>query len=403
MKRSLLVVFAAAALTGCTSQPTSTASTEQAALAGAPIPVTSRSPEAVAQFRKGEALLNNLRNAEAAAAFGEALKLDPGFVLARAFHGQATPGPDGLKEIEDAAAAASALPEAERVEIEAMLASRRGDNGAAQKALARLIELAPTDWRGYYAQGVLALTEQRYGDAVQSLKKATELNPKEAAGAQNMIGYAALRQDDAGSAVSAFEEYARTLPQEPNPQDSLGEALLAAGRFKESEAAFAKAIELSPGFWNAHEGMAFARFYAGDWAGGRAALAKAKDTTTRPGDKVGLDGELAAAATAQGKTAEALQLLDASEKTAGAQPSDIAFVPVNRAQTLIVAGRYRDALAPANAAVKTADSGQFRRALTEPAHAGAARAHHRRSAARRRECREGDVGGARSGCVGKAG
>ena len=55
-----------------------------------------------------------------------------------------------------------------------------------------------------------------------------------------------------------------------------GEALLGAGKFAEAETAFRKALELSPQFWNAHEGIAFAKFYAGDWAGGREALTAAK-------------------------------------------------------------------------------------------------------------------------------
>ena len=81
---------------------------------------------------------------------------------------------------------------------------------------------------------------------------------------------------DADGAIAAFQEYVRILPQEPNPQDSLGEALLAAGRFKEAEAAFQKALDLSPQFWPGHQGIAYARLYAGDWKGGREAFAQAR-------------------------------------------------------------------------------------------------------------------------------
>ncbi len=356
--KTTLIVIGAALLTGCSPPPASPPASQQPTASSTTISMTSKSPEAVAHFQKGEMLLDNLRTAEAAEEFSQALKLDPDFVLARAYHGQATPGPDGLKEIESARAAAGSLPEAERTLIEGIAANRRGDFANARVAYTRLTELAPGDWRGHFALGQRLLGDQKYSEAVQTLKKATDLNPN-AGGAQNMLGYAALRQRDTEGAIAAFTEYARILPQEPNPQDSLGEALLAAGRFKESEAAFQKALELSPQFWNAHEGIAYARFYSGDWRGGRDALTKAKAAATRRIDKISVDDEMAAAAVAQGNTAEALRVLDEAEKTAGAQTSEIAFIPVRRALTLVAAGRAREALAPIAAALKTADSGEL--------------------------------------------
>jgi tetratricopeptide (TPR) repeat protein len=171
------------------------------------------------------------------------------------------------------------------------------------------------------------------------------LNPT-AGGAQNMLGYAALRQGDTAGAIAAFEQYAKILPQEPNAHDSLGEALLGAGRFQEAEAAFQKSLEVSPQFWAAHEGMAYTKLYRGDWAGGTAALVKAKETATRWADKIQVDDELVAVAAAQRNTAQALKMIDAIEKTVGPQPSDVAFEPLRRGMVLLDAGRAKEALAP---------------------------------------------------------
>ena len=96
--------------------------------------------------------------------------------------------------------------------------------------------------------------------AFPALQQATRLNAG-AAFAQNMLGYALLRQGDSAGAIKAFEEYVRMLPQEPNPQDSLGEALMAAGKFQEADAAFNRALMLSPQFWNAFEGLAYTNDY----------------------------------------------------------------------------------------------------------------------------------------------
>ena len=357
MKTSLFVI-AAALLAGCSSQPASKPASQPPGAAGTKLSVTSKSPDAVTHFQKGETLLDNLRASEAADEFSQALKLDPDFVLARAYLGQATPGPDGLKEIERAREAAGSLPEAERALIEGLAMERSGDFANARKSYTRVTELLPGDWHGHFALGQRLLGDQKYAEAVRTLKKATELNPN-AGGAQNSLGYAALRQKDTEGAIAAFTEYARILPQEPNAQDSIGEALLAAGRFEEAEAAFQKALELSPQFWNAHEGIAYTRFYRGDWKGGREALLKAKSGATRRVDKITTDDEIAAAAAAQRNTDQALSVLAASEKTDGAQPSEVAFIPVRRAMVLVAAGRPREALAPIDAALKVADGGQL--------------------------------------------
>ena len=87
MKR-LLVVLAATLLSACTSQAPAPANQEPAATSST-IPVTTKSQEALARFKEGEALLDNIRFSEAAAKFSEAMKLDPDFVLARAYHGAA--------------------------------------------------------------------------------------------------------------------------------------------------------------------------------------------------------------------------------------------------------------------------------------------------------------------------
>jgi Flp pilus assembly protein TadD len=356
MKAPLLVVLALT-LGACSAQNDSAPAQAPAEpTANATIPISSKSPEAVEQMKEGEQLLENLRPVEAAAKFNDALKLDANFTLARAMHGQATQGPAGLKEIETAASAASGLPEAERMLIEGIQATRRGEPGKALEAYRRVTQIAPGDWRGHRYLGQQLMGDEKYADAVQALRKATELNPK-AGGAHNMLGYAALQQGDTSGAVAAFTEYARIVPQEPNPQDSLGEALLAAGKFSEAEAAFRKAAELSPDFWNAWDGIAYAKFFAGDAAGARDALATARGLAPRPGDKLAVDQLLAAMADAQGNAAEALRILGASEMVTEAP--NVAFVPVIRATVLSRSGRYREALPLISAGLARAEGGEL--------------------------------------------
>ncbi len=350
MKRLLLPVLVLCA--ACTSPAPPADTAAQTPAASATITTTSSSPEAVAQLRNGEQLLDNLRIAEASEAFAQAVALDSNFVLAHAYHGYTVSGADGIKELDAAAAAAAGLPAAERALVEGIAAARAGDVAKANAAYARVTELAPGDWRGHFIRGQQFLESSKYAEAVESLKKATALNP-EAGGAQNSLGYAALRQGDADGAVAAFEQYARILPTEPNAQDSLGEALLSAGRFADAEAAFRKALSLSSGFWASHEGIAYAKFYAGDVAGARSALAEARAGAPRTADRLGVDATLAAIAMAQRDTRGALAMLDTAEKANADDATSVAFVPIRCALVLSEAGRHRDALVPVGAALAT--------------------------------------------------
>ena len=355
MKRLALVVCVLS-FPACSSQPGSAPATSLAPAAPARIPVTTKSPDALAHYQKGVAFFENARVAEGLEELRQALALDPDFATARALRGVGTPGPEGLKELEAALAAAANLPEAERLVIEANLAQRRGDQATLAARLQRVTELAPGDYLGFLLLGQEMLTEQKYAEAQQALKKATELNPSNG-GAQNQLGYASLRQGDTAAAIAAFEQYARIQPQEANAQDSLAEALLAAGRFEEAESAFAKAIELAPQFWPAQQGIAYAKFYSGDWAGGRAALTKARDIAPRPIDKLSVDADLASAFAAHRDFAQALKVLDAMEKASGLGADEVAFLPVLRGLTQMDAGRPRESLAAIRSALAVADSG----------------------------------------------
>ena len=324
--------------------------------------ITSKSPEAVERLKKGEILQVNQRTSEALAEFDAALALDPDFALAHAARGSATPGPDGLKELEAAASAASALPTAERSLIEGVLAQRQGEIANARAAYTNLTTAAPGDWRGHYLLGVLLLGVTEYAAAVPELRKAIELDTA-VGGANNMLGYAALQQGDVAAAIKAFEDYTRLLPNEPNPQDSLGEALLAAGRFADAEAAFRKALELSPEFSSGWDGLAYTKHYAGDAAGARDALAKEKAVASRPIDKLGADELRAVMMIAQGNTAEGLALYATLDNIPDAMPLS-AFIPLRRSLVLTGLGRPREAMPLIAAALKRAESGELPRGLS---------------------------------------
>jgi tetratricopeptide (TPR) repeat protein len=352
--KKLLVSLAMLPLFGCAGSTPETAQKS----ATRDIPITSKSPEAVDHFQKGRTLFENQRPAEAAAEFDQALKLDTDFALARAMHGVVTPGGDGLKELEQAATQASSLPEPERVYIEALLVGREGDVAKNTHTWTRLTEVAPDDWHAHQGLGMALFFQMKDAEAAAAFQKAISLSPQ-AGSAINMLGYAYLRQGKANEAIDAFKRYVSAMPNEPNPQDSLAEALMAGGQLTEAEAGFRKAAEMSPQFWQAWEGAAYAKFFAGDWAGGREALAKSRQAAPRPVDRMASDEMSAWASLAERKIPEALKKLDAAEKSADALPANVANINLDRAVIMLDGARYRDALTAISSALTLADNGKL--------------------------------------------
>ena len=307
------------------------------------IPATTKSDDARQHYERGLALSENVRVAEAIEEFALALKLDPGFVSARAMLAFHTPGEAGLQQLAQVNQQTNDLPEAERTFVR-MLRARRGSDAKEAVAEARkLVALVPESSRARTELGQALIAIQDYGAAAAEAQKAIELNARFGP-ALNMLGYAMLQQGRMPEAIDAFQRYAAVMPQEPNAQDSLGDALLAAGRYADAEAAFRKAVEISPTFWNGYEGIACAKFYQRDFAGAREAFENGRKVANRPGDRATLEAVAAFEALAEDKPADAMKILDAIEQIPSIPPDRLAVLPIARALVLLHARQMRDAL-----------------------------------------------------------
>jgi len=329
--------------------PTAAAPVEPPQLAAASqttgIPITSKSPQAIEEFKIGRDQFENMRPAESLEHFKKALELDPDFAQAHAYAAFLLPGAEGLAELDKAAQIAGSLPEAERLNIEAIVAERRGEGAKAAELTKKLGQLAPGDWRAHWYMGTQASQQHRWDDATTELKKAVELNPK-AGTVYNQLGYSYLMQGNKDGAVAAFKNYAEAAPNEPNAHDSLADALLAANKLDEAEAEYKKALEVSPQFWFSWGGIAATHALRGDWKGAYEALASAAKAAPRPSDKLEAKSILAWTQFSEGKAADAFETVAALEKEAESQkqPVNLAFAGLDRVGMLIETGKAKDAL-----------------------------------------------------------
>lgn len=316
--------------------------------ASQPIPgeisITSTSPEAVKLYLAGRDKALNFANEEAAELFRKALALDEKFALALAMLGKVTPGEAGLAQVQRAAGLAAGLPETERLSIDVILAERKGEDERARNLKRQIADLAPQDWLAQYQLGVQDSYDHKSQATILHLNKAIKLNPK-AAEAYNYLGYTLAQQGQTEEGIAAVRKFVDLKPNESNSWDSFGEVLLLAGKYDEAEAAFRKATVISPSDWMSWIGVAYARFFRGDFAGGRQAANGSKKWITRAPDKLAVDLVLAWSQLAEGNADEALREVDAIEKDAQARKADfqLAWAAVERAEMLAELGRNEEA------------------------------------------------------------
>ncbi|MEZ4379550.1 MAG: tetratricopeptide repeat protein [Gemmatimonadales bacterium] len=227
------------------------------------IPITSRSPEAIAHFLEARALQEALTPHEAHLHYARALALDPAFALAAYGLGATAPTPRAAREhLAHAASLAAAGSEGERLLIRALQA-RLDEGPAAWGAVAEsLVALHPGDERAQWMLGSARSAQGQYAAAIRSYRRALAIAPTFAL-AWNSIGYAERNAGNAVAAEDAFRQYIALVPDDPNPYDSYGELLLTLGRFDEAISQYGRAQAIDPIFPGSFVGIASAHALAG--------------------------------------------------------------------------------------------------------------------------------------------
>jgi tetratricopeptide (TPR) repeat protein len=210
-------------------------------------------------------------------------------------------------------------------------------------AYTKLAALAPADWRVLVALGWDANETGDPAKAIDWFTKALAVKPDLAFAQDGLAyGHAGLRAWDA--AIAASKKQVELLPKQPNPQDTLGEILLMAGKFDDAEKAFQAALGLEPRYNIAWQGIALARAYRGDWKGAYEANEKQNAGTVDTYDSVGVIIDGAWLVYAASELAPALARLDVIDADAEAKKTPaFAFAALARATLLQLEDKYADA------------------------------------------------------------
>jgi len=288
--RLLLICMALYTLAGCGQQDQSAAepaeegATEEAVLSEK-VPVTTASYEALALYKEGLVLADNLHFIEANEAFAKAVEADPGFAmgyfrLARNSQSAAA----FFKAVGQAEDNAANATEGEQLYIRALIAAAENDQTTQHDSLVALMSMYPKDERTHFQVANYFLGQQNFADAVKHFTHATAINP-EYAGAFNSLGYAHRNNDDLDSAKAAFARYVELIPDEANPYDSYAELLMEMGEYDDSISNYRKALEFNPNFLTAYAGLTINYSLKGDADAAQAAATEMLEAARNPGQR----------------------------------------------------------------------------------------------------------------------
>ncbi len=250
------------------------------------LPLTSKSANAKASFRKGMTDVENLRTPEALAAFKQSAKQDPSFAMAQIMVAYITKDP-----AEESAARAKAKELAakttpgEQLAIKWLSGIRENDFISGIAAMNDLLAQFPKDKQLHFLAGRWLVQQEDYEAGERMLEKTLAIDPNYPA-ALNEIGYAYAYTRDFDKAFDAMQRYAKLLPTEPNPQDSFGEISRMGGRFDASLEHYREALKLDPKFFTSQLGLGDTYALMGEQEKARAEYNKAAAMADNPSDGV---------------------------------------------------------------------------------------------------------------------
>jgi serine/threonine-protein kinase len=251
--------------------------------------ITTHSMEAFRLYTEGYAAVRGLRTNDARQALEAALRLNPGYALARVALSEAFEKFGDQKRAEEhlqgALALAGRLSERDRLLVEARAAHFAGQTDRTVRALEAFVARWPdvdTAWDLLvHAYGRDPALKGRELGVLERWRKSV---PGPGAGhMHNHFGYAYLDAGRLADATASFEAYIRVSPKEPNAYDSFGEALMVASRPAEAIRSYEKALSLDPLFGGSIAGRSWALAMEGRLDDALTGIAELEDLGERGG------------------------------------------------------------------------------------------------------------------------
>jgi tetratricopeptide (TPR) repeat protein len=194
------------------------------------------------------------------------------------------PLPDAMQRAK--ALAPKATPD-EKLFVNWLLDVQQGDNIAAIGAMNDLLARFPEDKHILYFTSEWLYLQEDYDRSRTMMEKILRIDPNFPP-ALNMLGYTYMlgSDPDPAKAISYLKRYAASAPNQPNPEDSLGEILRFAGDDKGSLEHYAAALKIITNFITSQFGLGDTSTLMGDYGRARSEYDKALTMATNNRDRL---------------------------------------------------------------------------------------------------------------------
>jgi tetratricopeptide (TPR) repeat protein len=214
----------------------------------ATLPVTTTSPAARKEFEHAMVDLEALRRADALDDLRATVKRDPKFAQAFILISHLTHDPD--EQVAARSRAEQLAPRVtpgERLLIRWLSGVQANNYVPAIAAMNDLLAMYPQDHRTAFLAGRWLVHQRRYAQGIYVLEHSVTLFPDYPA-ALNELAYAYAFSGNFENASVLMERYVQLQPDQPNPYDSYGEILRAAGQYDAALDKYRMAIRVDPTF-----------------------------------------------------------------------------------------------------------------------------------------------------------
>ena len=224
-----------------------------------------------------------------------ATEKDPNFALSYAVWSfaarRSAPAPEALKK---AKSLSSKCIGDECLMITFLVGSQEANVLPAISAMNDLLSHRPKDKHVLYLSGEWLYFQQDYDHAKKAWIKSLQIDP-DFPPALNMLGYVYVEggEPEPQKAVEYLKHYAAVLPNDGNPQDSLGEILRMTGDDAGSLAHYAEALQIDPKMITSQYGRGDTYALMGSYFQAKSEYEKALKLSTNPRDTIHIQFELA--------------------------------------------------------------------------------------------------------------